>query len=74
MENYTKDVNEDSIKILTLERETLWQRALTFYKATPCKTWTSHNFTSSLDCYKNNTVQHFDLKICTKKDMMLDFP
>ncbi len=34
---YTKDVNEDNIKIIDVERETLWQRALIFYKATPHK-------------------------------------
>ena len=34
---YTKLVNEDNIKIINVERETLWQRALVFYKATPCK-------------------------------------
>ena len=40
-----------------------------------CKTWTSHNFSSpSLNCCKNNTIGHCDLKICTGEDMKLDFP
>ena len=39
-----------------------------------CKTWTSHNFSSPLDCYKNNTVQHFDAKIRAREDMKLVFP
>lgn len=34
---YTKDVNEDVIKILQVNRQELWQRALIFYKATPKK-------------------------------------
>ena len=40
-----------------------------------CKTWISPNFGSpNLDCDKNNKVQHFYMKICTKEGMMLDFP
>ena len=34
---YSKLVSEDNIKIINVERETLWQRALIFYKATPHK-------------------------------------
>lgn len=36
-----------------------------------CKTWTSNNFSyTSLDCYKNYTFQHFNLKICSKEDVL----
>ena len=36
--------------------------------------WTSQNFDSaSLNCCKNNTFKHFDLKIWTLDNMMLNF-
>ena len=34
---YTKDVDKDNVKILQVDRESLWQRALIFYKSTPRK-------------------------------------
>jgi hypothetical protein len=34
---YTKDVNKDNVKVLCVDRESLWERALIFYKSTERK-------------------------------------
>ena len=34
---YTKNVDKDNVKILRVDRECLWQRALIFYKSTDRK-------------------------------------
>lgn len=34
---YTKDVNKENVKVLHVDRESLWERALIFYKSTERK-------------------------------------